>query len=282
MIAYPFGVGTVTTRVIEAGEGDDALVLLHGLTSRADRWLGNVQELAALGYRVVAPDLPGHGFASKDPAFDHSVGGYRDFILTLLDGLQIRRAVMVGTSLGGHVLADLACRAPERVERLVMIGSMGLQALGEDRIAAIRKGLEDMSASAIRTRLLTVFSDASFVTDDLVREDARVNTSPGAQESLQAFGRYLADRFSDDLVLDRLATIDGQVPLLLLWGDQDRSAPLDIAKAARAQLPNARLAIMGGVNHTPYMENPPVFRRILHAFLKDRLDGFCASGVTVT
>jgi 2-hydroxy-6-oxonona-2,4-dienedioate hydrolase len=282
MIAYPFGAGSVTTRVIEAGSGDDALVLVHGFTSRADRWLGNIDQLAALGYRVVAPDLPGHGFASKDPAFDHSVGGYRDFILTLLDGLRIRRAVMVGTSLGGHVLADLACRAPERVEKLVMIGSMGLQALSEDRVAAIRKGLEDMSAGAVRTRLLTVFSNASLVTDDLVREDVRVNTSPGAQESLQVFGRYLAERFNGDLVLDRLAAIDGRVPLLLLWGDQDRSAPVAIAEAARGRLPNARLAVMAGVNHTPYMENPLLFRAILGAFLKDRLAGFSAPGVALT
>lgn len=281
MIIYPYGVGAVTTRIIEAGQGDDVLLLLHGFTSRADRWRSNIDGLAALGYRTIAPDLPGHGFASKDPKFDHSVGGYRDFILALLDSLQIRRAVMVGTSLGGHVLADLACRAPERVNKLVMIGSMGLQALGDDRVAAIRKGLEDMSAQAIKARLITVFSHASLVTEDLVREDMLVNTSPGAQQSLQAFGKYLAEGFNNDLVSDRLAEVDDQIPLLLLWGDQDRSAPVEIARAARTKLPNSRLAVIAGMNHTPYMECPILFGQILEAFLVDRLESFSNPDVTI-
>jgi pimeloyl-ACP methyl ester carboxylesterase len=281
MISYPLGVGTVITRIIEAGHGDKVLLLLHGFTSRADRWRGNIDDFATLGYRVVAPDLPGHGFASKDPAFDHSVGGYRNFIVALLDRLQIQRAVMVGTSLGGHVLADVTCREPERVEKLVMIGSMGLQALAEGQISAINNGLNEMSIKAIRARLLTVFSDASLVSDDLVSEDMLFNTSPGAQESLLAFGRYLAERFNGDLILDHLARIDGQVPLLLLWGDQDMPAPVEIAYAARARLSNARLAVMTGINHTPYMEDPSLFRRIVEAFLRNSLNELPTTGVTI-
>jgi pimeloyl-ACP methyl ester carboxylesterase len=281
MIVYPYGVGAVTTRIIEAGQGDDVLLLLHGFTSRADRWRGNIDGLAALGYRVIAPDLPGHGFASKDPTFDHSVGGYRDFILAILDRLQIRRAVMVGTSLGGHVLADLACRTPERVTKLVMIGSMGLQELGDDRVAAIRRGLEDMSVQAIKARLTSVFSDASLVTEDLIQEDMLANTSPGAQQSLQAFGKYLAAGFNNDLVSDRLAEIADRIPVLLLWGEQDRSAPVEIARAARSNLPNSRLAVIAGTNHTPYMECPTLFQQILEAFLRDRLQSFSNPDVTI-
>jgi 2-hydroxy-6-oxonona-2,4-dienedioate hydrolase len=107
------------------------------------------------------------------------------------------------------------------------------------------------------------------------------NTSPGAQQSLQAFGKYLAGGFNNDLVSDRLAEVDGQIRLLLLWGDQDRSAPVEIARVARTKLPNSRLAVIAGTNHTPYMECPTLFRQILEAFLHDRLHSFSNPNVTI-
>jgi len=269
MLTYPFGAGGIVTRLITAGKSGEVVVLLHGFTSRADRWRGTVGTLAAQGYRVFAPDLPGHGFATKDPAFDHSVGGYRDFVLDLIARLRLDRINLVGTSLGGHVAAAVAARVPDLVSRLVMIGSMGLDRLPDERIAAIRAGLSDMSFAAIRTRLLTVFNDPALVTDDLVKEDMLVNTSPGAVACLQKFGTYLASSFNKELAIDDLVALDAKVPLLLIWGEDDRSAPLAVAHAVRKRLSHARLAVMHGINHTPYIESAELFCRILQAFLRD-------------
>src|SRR5262245_50810341 len=136
MIAYPFQVGKTLTRVLEAGALDAPVILLqHGFTSRADRWRSTMERLAGMGFRVIAPDLPGHGFASKNPDFDHSVRGYVDFVLQLIDRLRIDRLTLVGTSLGGHIMGEIASAAPQRTERLVMIGSMGLEPLPAERIA---------------------------------------------------------------------------------------------------------------------------------------------------
>src|SRR5689334_25056048 len=135
MISYPLAVGSSITRVIESGTTGPVVILLHGLTSRADRWRHNIDALAGAGYHVYAPDLPGHGFASKTAEFDHSIPGYRDFLLTLLDRIGADRATLVGTSLGGHVVAAAAIAQPSRVERLVVIGSLGLQPVTEEKIA---------------------------------------------------------------------------------------------------------------------------------------------------
>jgi 2-hydroxy-6-oxonona-2,4-dienedioate hydrolase len=268
MLTYPFGAGDIVTRLITAGNGE-VVVLLHGFTSRADRWRGTIGTLAAQGYHVFAPDLPGHGFATKDPAFDHSVSGYRDFVLDLIARLRLDRVNLVGTSLGGHVAAAVAARVPDLVSRLVMIGSMGLDQLSAERIAAIRGGLSDMSFAAVRSRLLTVFNDPALITDDLVREDTLVNTSPGAIACLQKFGTYLASSFNKELAIDDLVALDGKVPLLLIWGEDDRSAPVAVAHAVRTRLSHAQLAVMHGINHTPYIESPELFCRILQAFLCD-------------
>jgi 2-hydroxy-6-oxonona-2,4-dienedioate hydrolase len=128
MMMYLMAVGRMLTRVLEAGDvGAPPIVLVHGPTSRADRWQRNIEALAADGYRVFAPDLPGHGFASKGSDTDQSVPAYRDFIIDFLDTINADQAVLVGTSLGGHVVGSVACRQPQRIKALVMIGSLGLQ-----------------------------------------------------------------------------------------------------------------------------------------------------------
>src|SRR4029079_1629118 len=109
MISYPLRVGTLDTRVIEAGGSGQTIVLVHGTGGRADRWSRNVDALAKAGHRVVAFDLPGHGFASKGAGIDCSVPGYRKFLAAFLDEMKIDKAVIVGTSLGGHVVASFAC-----------------------------------------------------------------------------------------------------------------------------------------------------------------------------
>ena len=279
MIVYPFEAGGIVTRMLAAGDKGPVILLLHGFTSRADRWRQTVADLAARGYRVFAPDLPGHGFASKSTAFDHSVVGYRDFVIDVLDRLGVDRASLVGASLGGHVLAAVAKQIPDRVDHLVMIGSMGLEPLPAERVAKIRAGLSDMSLPAMRARLLSVFSDPDIVTDELVKEDVLVNTSPGAEESLGKFGGHLASGYNDHLALPDLVALDGKIPLLLLWGSDDKSVPVEVAQATRERMPHARFAIMPGINHTPYIENPALFQQIVLDFLQNGR-GISAAGVT--
>jgi pimeloyl-ACP methyl ester carboxylesterase len=280
MICYPMAVGPVITRVFEAGDVGPPVLLIHGYTSRADRFRATAQAIAARGYRVFVPDLPGHGFATKDPRQDHTIGGYRDFVLGLMDALGLERAALIGTSLGGHVVGAVACQCPERISALTMIGSLGMAPLPPERAQAIKAGLADMTPAGMRNRLLRVFCDPRFVTDELVQEDVKINTSPGAVASLTMFADYLTTRFNQDLVLDGLGALGGRFPFLLLWGDQDASVPVEVGRAARAALPAARLAIFHGVNHTPYIERPDLFEPVIFDLLGGRLGCFAAPDVT--
>jgi len=280
MIMYPMDVGGVLTRVLEAGdEAGTPMILVHGLTSRADRWRSNIDMLAAAGYHVFAPDLPGHGFADKGKE-NHSVPAYRDFILNFLDAIGVDRAVLIGTSLGGHIVGAVTCRRPERAVATVMIGSLGLHPVSAERVERIRHGFADMRPEAVRARLLTVFSDPGFVTDALVREDLLINTSPGASESLAQFTAYMATRFNGDLVADGLAALGKQAKLLLVWGEEDQSVPVELGRAAHARLPHARMVTFARTSHTPYMERADLFNRVVLAFLGGTLASFAAPGVT--
>jgi 2-hydroxy-6-oxonona-2,4-dienedioate hydrolase len=262
-------VGKTTTRVLESGRrGAPAIILVHGLSSRADRWSRNIDLLANAGFRVVAADLPGHGFATKDPTQNHSIGGYADFILGLLDALDIERATLVGTSLGGHVAATAALRQPHRFERLMMIGSTGLAPTPPERVQSMRDWLLHLTPDSHRPRLQRVFSDTSLATEDLVREDVLINTSPGASACFDRFLVYMLDGINNDLVLERLAGIENEVPLLLFWGSEDSSVSVQIGRAAHERLKKSRFICAEGLNHTPYFENPALFNSALLKFIQ--------------
>lgn len=279
MIAYPLRVGGTMTRIVESG-GGPALILVHGFGTRADRWRGNIEGLAAAGRRVVAFDLPGHGFAAKGPGFDYSIGGYARFLGAVLDAVGIERASVVGASLGGHIAAAFAVNAPARVESLTMVGSTGLGAFGAETRTQMSRMLIDMSREAIRARLQRGLRNAALITDALVEEDYRINNSPGAAEAFAALGGYFGERIDDDLVLAPLAALGTRLPLLLVWGDDDLSVPVKVAEAALPKLPGGRLAVLAGTAHNPYVDKPETFNRVLLDFLAGLLGSFKADDVS--
>lgn len=269
MIQYPLAVDGVLTRVLAAGSGSDHLVLIHGVGARADRWVRNVDALAGAGWCVWAFDLPGHGLAQKGPGPDYSVPGYARFLEGFLDAVGAGSAAVVGTSLGGHVAATLACERPERVRALVLVGSIGLVPWGAERRAASRSRLRDVSRQGVARKLEVVVHDPGLVTDEWLAEEYLVNNSPGAEASFAAISDYVADRIDDDLIGPRLAAMapDRRPPTLLIWGEQERAVPLDTGRKAHAMLDGSELAVISGASHAPYFENPDEFNRVLLDFL---------------
>lgn len=270
MIQYPLAVDGVLTRVLAAGTGSDHLVLIHGVGARADRWSRNVDALAAAGWCVWAFDLPGHGLAQKGPGPDYSVPGYARFLEGFLDVVGAGTAAVVGTSLGGHVAATLACERPERVRALVLVGSIGLVPWGAERRAASRTRLRDVSRQGVARKLGVVVHDPGLVTDEWLEEEYLVNNSPGAEASFAAISDYVADHIDDDLIGPRLAAMaaaDRCPPTLLIWGEQERAVPLETGRRAHAMLDGSELAVISDASHAPYFEKPDEFNRVLLDFL---------------
>jgi pimeloyl-ACP methyl ester carboxylesterase len=268
MITYPVEVAGTLTRIIEAGAGP-AVLLVHGLGTRADRWRITMDKLAVGGRRVIAFDLPGHGFARKGPGFDYSVPGYADFISKLLDVLNLDRVALVGASLGGHAATFVAARMPDRMESLTLVGSTGLTVLGAEARLQTSGLLVDMSREAIRARMQRGLRNLALITDELVEEDFRINNSPGAAVSFRALGDYFANKIDDHTILDRLAELDGRIPLLLVWGTEDAAVPLSVAESVVARLKATQFVKMTGTAHNPYMDKPDEFcRAVLEFFAK--------------
>lgn len=267
MICYPTVVGTSLTRALEHGSGDDLVLFLHGVGARADRWRHNVQALGQNGRRCVALDLPGHGFAAKGANFNYSVDGYVEFVASYIRQWSPVRAHLVGTSLGAHISATVACRHPDLVAGLVLVGATGLFPIGPEAAGNIARRQVDRSREGIAVKLAHVFHDPSLVTPALVEEEFLINNSPGSDETFAALARYFVEGIDRDVIGPELARKSSALPIMAIWGESDRTVPLELGRRAAALLGNIPLEVIGASAHVPYLERPELFNPLVARFL---------------
>jgi len=211
--------------------------------------------------------LPGHGFAGKGETVPHDVPGLADFLVAFFDAMCIARATLVGTSLGGHVAATVACRDPDRVQALVLVGTLGLVPIGAEAGQAIRDNMRNTTREAIAGKLAFVLADPALATSELIEAEYRINNSPGAAESFALLGDYIADGVDDDLVADALTGLVGSLPMMLVWGAADKAVPLAVGEKSRALLGDVPLLTIDGAGHAPYYEKADAFNGPVLEFL---------------
>lgn len=179
-------------RVGRAGTGDAApIVLVHGYSGDLNNWLFNIEALAARA-PVIAIDLPGHGESSKD-AGDGSLGFLADCTFKVLNTLDIRRAHLVGHSLGGAVCARLAADHPSIVQSLVLICPSSLPGtqLSEDFLTGI---IEGRRARDLKPFLEMLFADPSLVSKDMVDGMVKYKRLDGVEDALTKIREQLLEQ----------------------------------------------------------------------------------------
>ena len=266
-IQYPLLVENSLTRVIEAGTGP-AVVFVHGLGARCDRWSGTVARIADAGYRALTFDLPGHGLAAKgaDDA-PSDVPALARYLIALLDKLGIEQAVLVGTSLGGHICAYAATLVRERVPGIMLVGALGIAPLSPEAAQGIQRSVKATSLDEIRGKLNFVIADPALVTDALIHEEWRINNSPGANASFVRMGNYVVDGLQHDYVAEQLATLYPPEKIRLVWGAEDKAVPVSIGEQCSELLGGTPLLLIEGAGHAPYFEKPTAFDPALLEFL---------------
>lgn len=265
-ITYPLQVGGGTTRIIEAGTGP-VVLLVHGLGARCDRWRSTVERLAAHGYRAITYDLPGHGFASKEADGPATVPALADHLLAVMDTLGVADAVLVGTSLGAHIVSHAALKARDRVRGLGLVGALGIVPIDQAVAETISRNVRADQRPQFVGKLGFVLHDPALVTVAFVEEEWRFNTAPGAIAAFTRLGDYLTGGIAGDYVASELSTAVPVDRILLIWGAHDKAVPLSVAHECKEALHGPELAIIEGSNHCPYLEQPEAFDAALVPFL---------------
>jgi pimeloyl-ACP methyl ester carboxylesterase len=267
VIEYPAQLGDALTRVLESGPVDGPVVLaLHGVGARADRWRPAMELLGDKGFRVIAIDLPGHGFAAKGGDLNCSPAKVMDSLESFCASFGISRLAIMGTSLGALYAATLALKRPNLVSGVVLIGALGLEPLGPTGRAQASNSVVRTSEEDIERKLRRLFFDQELVTSSIVDEEFRINTSPGAAESLASYSEYFAKSIDDDVVGDRLASTG--TPVLLVWGSHDQAVSVEVGVRATRRIPRWNLVEINNAGHAPYLEQPTTFCAGVAPFLR--------------
>jgi pimeloyl-ACP methyl ester carboxylesterase len=248
----------------DVGKGDEALLLIHGMAGSSETWRAVIPQLSRK-YRVVAPDLLGHGQSAK-PRGDYSLGAFAVWLRDLLDELGISRATVIGQSLGGGVAMQFVYQHPDYCERLVLISSGGL---GPDVGWTLRllsaPGAEFILPAIAPRPVLTAgnklrsWISATGIQSPRGAEIWRAYSSLSDAETRQAFLRTLRSvvdpRGQAVSALNRLY-LTSELPTMVIWGDQDRIIPVEHGYALHEARPGSRLEVLEGVGHFPHVERP--------------------------
>ena len=252
---------------LEAGSGDQALVLLHAFPLHAAMWERQLAELSS-GWRVIAPDLPGFGQSAALPDPDSAtLEAMADAVASLLDHLGLSRVVLGGLSMGGYAAFVIARRHRPLVRALVLADTRAgadTSEVKERRTSQQGQVREEGTAELVEALLGTLLTKETHASRPEIVEHARRLMSDASPDAVVAALEAMKQR-SD--ATEDLAGLD--VPTLVLVGDKDATAPVDVAEEMAQQLPNARLAVIPDAGHLSNLEQPEAFNAELKAFLDE-------------
>jgi 3-oxoadipate enol-lactonase len=242
-----------------------AVVLLHGFPLSRAMW---VEQLSGIGsiYRVIAPDLRGHG-DSPAPEGVYTMDEMADDVIELVDTLHIDEPIVLGgLSMGGYVALSLVARYPERVRALMLMDTRAgadTPEAAQNREATARAVLDaDKASPVVEAMLPRLFSKLT-----LEERPERVEPLRAVMERTTARGiagalRGMAMRPDRSGDLARIS-----VPTLVVVGQEDVITPPAEAKALADAIPNARLEVIPKAGHLAPYENHSVANHVILRFL---------------
>jgi len=264
----------VSTRCLVAG-GEDAppVLLIHGLSLTADIWSRHIDHLAKR-FRVVAPDMLGHGFTRPADGARVDIPGKLAHLLRLADVFGLKRFAVSGSSYGGLIGANLYLGHPERVTKLVINGSgscFNSEAQLADFLGRIyanyKPTLTRSTPQMWRERLANTVLDLASVPPELPTLLSLCYAQPWAEGCWQQTIETMRDTaaFRPYRILERLEAITAET--LVVWGRDDKGGVYESAVAAVARMPKARLVAFDKCGHLPMMEQPEAYNRAIDDFL---------------
>jgi pimeloyl-ACP methyl ester carboxylesterase len=259
-----------------AGSGPPVL-LIHGMINSSRHWREVALRLAD-SYTVIAPDLIGHG-DSATPRGDYSIGAHAASIRDLIAAIGIDRATVVGHSLGGGIAMQFFYQFPQRTERLVLISSGGL---GPEVSPLLR--VAALPGAATLLRLLARRRIVDSLDDRGSRMRERGNSKGVYIQAIARALRPLQDAGSRRAFLETLrSVIDvrgqrvsardrlylvGDLPMLVVWGERDRTIPLMHGRFTAAAIPQARFETLPRAAHFPHLDDPEGLADVVRDFLE--------------
>jgi pimeloyl-ACP methyl ester carboxylesterase len=259
--------------VLQAGEPDatEAVVFVHGNPGPKEDWEDLLRRTGEFG-RAVAPDMPGYGAADKPADFDYTSGGYAEHLAGILDQLGISTVHLVMHDFGGPWGFVWAVQHPDAFASATLINTGVLLDYRWHRLAKIWRtpGLgEAFMATTSKPAYRMVLSHDNprlpAPAIDRLYEVSRARPTKRAVLKL-----YRATPASAMVALSEpLRELDR--PALVVWGTDDVYIPWQQAERQRESFPSARIELLEGLGHWPFLEDPAHVAELVIPFLREQL-----------
>jgi pimeloyl-ACP methyl ester carboxylesterase len=223
----------------EGPAGGLPVVLVHGLGGRSEDWRNLAPYLVKAGYRVYLPDLPGYGRSEQPADFSYSVSDEAEAVVEFLDALSLKQVDLGGWSMGGAIVQHVAARHPERIRRLMLFDAAGLYVVPTWDVR-----LFTPTTPAELDELDALLMPAPprvppFIARDILRLSAK-----NGWVIHRALNTMLAGRDATDKLLPGF-----KMPVLIVWGAEDRILPLSEAETMHGLVSQSELAVFPGCGH---------------------------------
>lgn len=255
----------IGTNYLEAGTDGPVTVMVHGSGPGVTAYANWRLALPALGEKghVYAPDMAGFGYSDKPG--DYGMDLWTRQLIGFMDALGLEKVSLVGNSFGGGLAIAAAVAHPDRFDRLVLMGPMGVSfpiTEGLDRVWGYEASPENMK------RILDVFAyNRGLLTDELAESRYRASIEPGVQEAFSSMFPAPRQRSVEGMATpeDKIREIPHET--LILHGRDDQVIPLDNSIRLLNLIKNSQLHVFGRCGHWVQIEWAPVFNKLLVDFL---------------
>jgi pimeloyl-ACP methyl ester carboxylesterase len=213
---------------------------------------------------VIAPDMVGFGYSDRPKDVTYGLDTWADQVVGLMDTLGIDKAHMVGNSFGGSIALRIAAQHPERVGKLVLMGSMGVPfpiTEGLERVWGYEPSFENMR------KVLDVFAySREIVNDELAQVRYEGSIEPGFQEAFSSMFPEPRQRW-----VEALTTPDEEIRklphrALIVHGREDQVIPVQTSLRLMELLENGDLAVFSHCGHWSMIERTADFNRLVRDF----------------
>ncbi len=251
----------------EAGAGDTTILMLHGVGGGRQAFAPQLPAFANAGYQAVAWDMPGYGHSAVVDPYDFAT--IADECIELIDVLAPERLVLVGHSMGGMVAQEVAARAPERIDALVLAATSPAfgKADGEwqrafiaERTAPLDAGrtMHELATSLIPTMGAAEVAPEAVAAATDVMSHVPPSTYRLALQALMGFDRRAA--------LKALT-----IPTLFIAGREDRVAPSEMMRGMADRVAGSQFVCLDDCGHLMMFEKPDAFNAAVMWFVKSTL-----------
>jgi len=256
----------------DLGTGSETVVMLHGSGPGATSWANfsrNIEPLLNAGYRILLMDCPGWGKSDSVVCTGFRSVLNAKVLKSLLDALGLDKVHLMGNSMGGHSVTAFALENPKRIGKLILMGggtggpsqSTPMPAEG---IKLLQKLYREPSIENLKNMMNVFVYDTSHLTEALFQ--TRLDNMLSRRDHLENFIKSIEanpKQFPD--FGHRLNEI--QVPVLIVWGRDDRFVPMDIGLRLLWNLPQAELHIFSRCGHWAQWEHADRFNKLVLDFL---------------